>query len=232
MRGLQLLGADPTQAMASMNPYAAILQAAGALAESGISTYQKGEAEKKTSWEREEAGRKSAADAEAALATAVAADRRAVEARAAASAAREEAAAAKGPAKAAAEARAAAEEAAAGAAEAAQDRAGARVPLDVVDRRVEAVEKSLDEATARLRVTNDARNRALVEAWTKAYNKAANRQVVARGAPGADAASPSRGSWWVRPVVGPVPGWGVVAGGAGLLAIIVAVLVKMLGGHR
>ena len=64
-----------------------------------------------------------------------------------------------------------------------------------------------------------------------------SEEVVAAARAVEDAAEKARaaaksGSWWTRPAVGPVPEWGVVAGGAGLLAIIVAVLVKMLAGGR
>ncbi len=35
-----------------------------------------------------------------------------------------------------------------------------------------------------------------------------------------------KGSWWTRPVLGPIPGVGVAVGGAGLLALVIGLLVK------
>jgi hypothetical protein len=73
----------------------------------------------------------------------------------------------------------------------------------------------------------------LVKQWTATANKAHGGAVASiddettdkKGGKGKKAQV--GGSWWTRPVVGPVPGYGVAAGGAGA-AVGLGFLVRSL----
>ena len=83
--------------------------------------------------------------------------------------------------------------------------------------RADAAQKALDAATAAARKNpKDAYKMALARAWVQIANVADNALVKAADQPkGGDTGWGE--SWWTRPAVGKIPGWGVVAGGGGVL---------------
>ncbi len=197
--GVNHVGLDPAS-------FGSIFQAAGELAKGGISIYEQDKAEKKAS-----------ADDKAKLTAVIAADIAASTAAAKAESAVQTKASSAEVDKVAAEA-----------AGRAQDRAGAALPASLAPQRVEAAEKQLAAATAQAQKNPKAPYAvALLKAWTATVNKANNTQISS-----ADVAPRRTGeggeSWLTRPVVGPVPGWGVAAGGVGLAAVLGLVLRRVM----
>lgn len=134
---------------------------------------------------------------------------------------------------------AAADAAAAATLSAAQDAAGGKLTADQTAARVDAARKALDDATAKALAMKgkpgETFARCVVDAAQATYNKASGQQIkqsssVAVGPDGASKGvsklppEQKSGSFWTDPLVGPVPGWGVVAGGAGVGAILWRVL--------
>ncbi len=200
---LELLGVDHV----GLDPasFGSIFQAAGELAKGGISLYETDKAEKKAS-----------ADDKAKLAAAVAADIAASTAAAKAESSVQTKAASAEVDKAAAEA-----------AGRAQGRAGAALPPALAPQRAEAAEKQLAAATALAQKNPKAPYAvALMKAWTATVNKANNTQISTADA--VPKASEAGESWLTKPAIGPVPGWGVAAGGVGLMGILGLVLKRVL----
>lgn len=117
---------------------------------------------------------------------------------------------------------------AAQAAQAAQDVAGAKLPADQIPARVAVAKKALDDATAKWRDMKPGQPgldfaKCKVDAAQATFNKASGQQIT-KQVPDDAGASKATGSFWTDPLVGPVPGWGVVAGGAGVGAILWRVL--------
>lgn len=193
---LELLGVDECVGL-DAGSFGSIFQAAGELAKGGISLYEQDKAEKKA-----------AADSDAKLKAVIAAD-----VAASVAAARADVSAQ------AKSASAQVDKAAAEAAARAQDRAGSALSPTNSAQRAEAAEKALAQATAKAQASpKDAYAVALMKAWTATVNKANNVQLTAD-----QPARPAEGggeSWLTRKVVGPVPGWGVAAGGVGLVGLI------------
>lgn len=126
---------------------------------------------------------------------------------------------------------AAADAVAAAALSAAQDAAGAKLPADQITARVDVARKALDDAAAKSIVAKgkpgEAFARCMVDAAQVTCNKAAGLQIrqsssAADVSKGASKPAPEQKSsnFWTDPLVGPVPGWGVVAGGASVGAIL------------
>ncbi len=120
---------------------------------------------------------------------------------------------------------AAADAATAAAQVAAQDAAGARLSTEQIPARVAAARKVFDDAEVRLRTMKGKHGevfaKSMADAAQATYNKASGQQIVRQvpddaGVPRAE----QKISFWTEPLVGPVPGWGVVAGGAGVGVIL------------
>lgn len=201
--------------------YGGIIQAAGNLAQGAVSAY-----------DADQAAQAASASDKAKLSTAIAADAAAANTRAAALTSAALAASAIGPTATTAKAKAAADQAAADLASSAQDRAGAALPLPLGPARVEAAEKALEAATAKLQASpTDLYAQNLVKAWNAAINKANNAQIV-RSAPD----KPAKDSWLTQhTIISAVPNYGVVVGGAGIAAGIFyavkkGIFSRLLGG--
>lgn len=207
MDGLDLLGAEDKKGF----DYGALAQAAGGIIQYGTAAADKDKAEKK-----------SAAEEKASLETAVAADLTAATAAARAAVSQQ----LKSPS-------AAIDASAAATAIAAQDRAAAKLSSDAADKRADAAEKALADATkAAQAAPKDGYKAALVIAWTAIVNKAHNTSIVTSdgGSGGGKRGKGDDGgqkNWFVRPVLGPIPGGGVLAIGAGVLAGLAFVVKKL-----
>lgn len=126
---------------------------------------------------------------------------------------------------------AAADAAAAAALSTAQDAAGAKLTTGQITARVDAAKKALDDAAAKLLAMKgkpgEAFAKCMVDAAQATYNKASSQQIK-QSSSTADASKQApeqkHGNFWTEPLIGPVPGWGVVAGGAGVGAILWRVL--------
>lgn len=180
-----------------------LIQTAGNAAQFGVTAYQKSEADKKA-----------ASDQASALKRAIEADANASVAVARARASEQ----GKTP-------TAAVDQMAAQTAVAAQDRAGVGLNSESSRKRAEAAERALAEAIKNAQAApKDIYKAALVAAWTQTVNKAQNTTIVTQPSPtGLPPAAPE--SWFTRPVLGPIPGYGVLLGSAGL-ATGVGLLVK------
>ena len=125
---------------------------------------------------------------------------------------------------------AAADASAALVAAAAQDAAGAKLHASQVPARVAVAKKALADATAKQRETKgkpgEVFAKCLVDAAQVTFNKASGLKIIEQTSNGVGSDGPKKesGNFWTDPLVGPVPGWGVVAGGAGLGAILWRVL--------
>lgn len=202
---LHLLGAEqPGQAAAQAaggfswgGIVGPILQFAGEAGKTGISM-----------WEQNETQNRLAAEEQSKLTAALDADRKAT----AAIARADVAVKLNMPTK-------AADQGAAEVAERAQDRAGAALSPAASAKRVTVAEDALEKAAAASQSDpKSAYKAALVRAWTKTANKANGITLVTSDSGRNISAGTARGgSWFTRPVVGPVPGWGVAVGGVGLL---------------
>ena len=113
---------------------------------------------------------------------------------------------------------------------AAQDAAGAKLAVDQVSARIAAAKKALDEAVAKLRAMKKGQPgkvfaKCLVDAAQVTYEKASKQGGSREGQRGASRdGEPKSGSFWTNSLVGPVPGWGVAAGGVGLGVIFWRIL--------
>lgn len=114
----------------------------------------------------------------------------------------------------------------------AQDRAAAVLSPEGSQARATAADKAADDALAAAQAKpTDGYLAALAKAWAQTANKAHAGSILS--ADDADGTAKSKGkgekkeSWFTRPVIGPVPGYGVVAGGAGL-AVGLGFIVKRL----
>lgn len=222
MDGLDFLGADPApqpqrHALGmDMGIWSSILKAAGGVAEGAIESKEQDDAKAKTS--KEEGDKVSAiinADNAAVVANARAAISELTKASSLAT-----------------------DKAAAQVAASAQDRASSDLSSSAQTKRADAADKALNNAIARSRSSpNDKYLAELVKQWTAVANKAHGGAIASvddetsdgkkgKGKKGKGDANVG-GSWFTRPVVGPVPGYGVVAGGAiGLTGL--GLLVKKL----
>lgn len=181
-----------------------IMQAAGELAQGGISMYEQEQAKK----DAEAKQAQSAAEAKRKLDAAIQADLNATLAMARAMASAQ----LKSPA-------AATDATVAEAMGRAQDRAAAGLSAADNEKRVDAAEKALDAAAMAASANpKDVYKQALAKAWTQTINKANYGSITGpvRQPQGGGGGS----SWLTRPAVGPVPGWGVALGGAGLAAVL------------
>jgi hypothetical protein len=102
---------------------------------------------------------------------------------------------------------------------------------DTAKKRSLAAEKALAEAIKNAQAApKDPYRAALVAAWTATVNKAQSMSIML--APSKTGFPPrmsqQEDSWLMRPVLGPVPGWGVAAGGVGLLALLGVVAKKFM----
>lgn len=116
---------------------------------------------------------------------------------------------------------------------AAQDRAGMNLDPETSKKRSREAEKALAEAIKNAQAApKDAYRAALVAAWTATVNKAQSMSIMLApsktGLPPQFTPAPEEKSWFMRPVVGPVPGWGVAAGGVGLLAVLGIVVKRFM----
>lgn len=111
---------------------------------------------------------------------------------------------------------------------ASSDKAAAALGPDSVTKRADAADAALAAAIARQqKAPKDEYQAALVRAWTTISNKAHGGAIASSDAPAAGGgkggkSGKSRGSdeeksWFVRPVLGPIPGGGVLALAAGAL---------------
>jgi hypothetical protein len=210
MNGLDYLGADPAPRQPrhalgmDLGIYSSILKAAGGVAEGAIEAKEADDAKAKTS--REEADKVSAIVA-ADNAAAVAAARAAISEQS------------KAP-------TLSTDKAAASLASAAQERVASGLSSSAQEKRAAAADKALESAINRARSSpKDMYLAELVKQWTATSNKAHGGAVASVDDETTDKKGKGKkgkgaevgGSWWTRPVVGPVPGYGVAAGGAGVV---------------
>ena len=119
---------------------------------------------------------------------------------------------------------------------ASSDKAGAALGPDSVTKRADAADKALADAVAREQKSpKDEYQAALVRAWTTISNKAHGGAIASSDAPAAGGGkggkrrgSDEEKSWFVRPVLGPIPGGGVLALGAGVLGGVAFAVKKFL----
>lgn len=193
---LELLGAEaPAGWGALIGP---IVQGAGELAKGGISIYEQHQAEEAAAAAKQKAVADDAAAARAAISADVTASLASARAQMAAQLK---------------QASAPIDREAAEMALRAQDEAGADLSPAASKQRVDAARKALETATRKAQASpKDVYAVSLMRAWTATLNKAGNRQIASATSlvPEAGQGGPS---WFTRPVVGPVPGWGVLAGG-------------------
>jgi hypothetical protein len=128
----------------------------------------------------------------------------------------------------------------------AADKAAAGLSADSQQKRADAADKALAASVAALQKSpSNEYQAALVTEWTAQANKAHSGSISAsddgsaddsgggkkgkggKGKKGADAG----GSILTRPVLGPVPLWGVLVGGAGILGVVGVVVKKMFFKH-
>jgi hypothetical protein len=192
--GLDTLGAEDVMAVGV--EYGPLLQAAGGLASGAISIAEQKKAEDAAK-----------ANESKNVAAAIAADKAAATAMAAA----EISAAGKTPS-------AAVDAQAAQMAITTQDRAAAALGADGHKKRVEAAEATLAAVVkvAQQKPT-DKYQAALVRAWTAVVNKANAGAIMGPMMPGSGFDGYGGQSWFTRPVIGRIPGAGVLAIGAGVL---------------
>jgi hypothetical protein len=109
-----------------------------------------------------------------------------------------------------------------------EDRAGAAgLSAESQKKRAEVAEGGLNAAVKAAQARPaDKYLAALVKAWGLVVNKANSGAIMAAGQPGASGFD-SYGSWWTRPAVGKLPGWGVVTIGVGLATAVGVVVKKM-----
>lgn len=128
---------------------------------------------------------------------------------------------------------AAADAAAAATAMARQDAAGAKLPPDRIPMRVAAAKRKLDNAVATWRSMSAGQPgydfaKCMMDAAQVTLDKASGYQFARQtpvagaqqGTAQQGAVKSKTGSFWTDPLIGPVPGWGVVGGGVGLSAIL------------
>lgn len=119
---------------------------------------------------------------------------------------------------------------------AAQDKAGSNLSSDNQEKRADAADKALDMAVKNAQAKpSDGYLAALVSAWTQTANKAHNGSITSsdddggkKGKKGKKDDGGGGQSWLTRPVLGPIPGGGVLALGAvvvtGLIFLIRALV--------
>ena len=115
---------------------------------------------------------------------------------------------------------------------AAQDRAGAALSSDGAQKRADAADKALADAVKRAQAKpSDEFLAAMVRAWQATANKAHNTSITSNDSDDDSGGKKGKGgkgkgkkdkddsgkNWFVRPVLGPIPGAGVIAIGAGVL---------------
>ena len=101
-------------------------------------------------------------------------------------------------------------------------------------KRAAAAKAALDRAVAEWQKAAAGANKGaarakqiMVEVADAIYGKTQYQRITANPGEGQSAAAGP--SWWTRPVVGPVPGWGVAVGSAGIAAAVGTILWKILG---
>lgn len=188
--GLDTLGAEEVGV-----DYGSILQAAGGLATAGVSAAEQAQKEKDAK-----------ADEEKKAAGAIAADQAAASAMARADVSAQTHAPS-----------ATIDAQAAQMAISAQDSAAAGLTANAQKKRAEAADATLAAVVkASQAKPGDKNQTALVKAWTTVAAKAHSGAISATGAPGSGLV-PGGESWFTRPVLGKVPGYGVLLIGAGAL---------------
>lgn len=101
----------------------------------------------------------------------------------------------------------------------AADRAGAKLSAGAQEARADAANRNRAAAISAAQASpKDASKKALVDAWTRLINKAQAGAIVASEKGPAEPPPPK--SFLTKPLIGPVPGWAVGAGGVGLLAYL------------
>lgn len=101
----------------------------------------------------------------------------------------------------------------------AADRAGAKLSAGAQAARADAANQSRATAISAAQASpKDAAKKALVDAWTMLINKAQAGAIIASDK--GEVVPREEKSWLTKPAVGPVPGWGLAAGGAALAAVL------------
>jgi len=223
MNGLDFLGADPAPRAQrhalgmDLGIYSSILKAAGGVAEGAIEAHEADEAKAKT--DKEESDKVSAV-INADVAAVVAAARSAISDLTKSNTA-------------------ATDKAAAQIAASAQDRVAQGLSSSGQEKRADAADKALNVAINRSRSSpNDKYLAELVKQWTTVANKAHGGAVASvddetsdkKGGKGKKGKGAAVGgdSWFMRPVVGPIPGYGVAIGGTGALVGLGLLAKKLL----
>lgn len=118
----------------------------------------------------------------------------------------------------------------------AQDEAGAGLSSDSAKKRGDAAKTALTSATQAWQsaaASKDADKIAKAEAVRKAadttYMKASNREIRDHAASVSMDEPPS---WFTRPVVGPIPGWATLVGGAGIATGLALLAKRLIWGRR
>jgi hypothetical protein len=107
----------------------------------------------------------------------------------------------------------------------AQDRAGANLSVGAAKKRAEAADQALAGVVKNSQANpKDGYATALVAAWKATANKAHSTAIVLSD--GTKGHLPEE-SWFTKPVMGKVPGYGVLAIGAGALGILGVVVKKV-----
>ncbi len=119
------------------------------------------------------------------------------------------------------------------------DKTGALVPAVLAAERVTAAELSLEMTTTKLQANpTDRLLQILRKAWQETLTSVQNAEIVQSDKPSSERVSTLQAaekSWFVRPVVGPIPGYGVVLGSAGVaglgwLAVKKRIFQRIFGG--
>lgn len=113
----------------------------------------------------------------------------------------------------------------------ADDTAGAALSADGQKQRAAAADSTLAMVVKAAQAKpTDAHQAALVKAWTAIANKAHSGAISGDGGKGGKDKSGfdgyGGGSWWTKPAVGKIPGYGVVLGGVGILGALGLVVKK------
>lgn len=114
-----------------------------------------------------------------------------------------------------------------------QDATAAGLSVDNQKKRSDAAKDNLKKYTKLWQSVSDdpVKSKAAqfrVQAAQLTYGKTQNQQMVTQGQLPPGSPPPHEQSWLTKKVVGPVPGWGVLAGGAALLSTLGVVVVKMV----
>jgi hypothetical protein len=108
-------------------------------------------------------------------------------------------------------------------------RAGAVLSVEGQQKRADAARKALENAVKNAQdKPSDGFRQALVKAWTQ-VETAAQSSAISAGGRRQGGLDDYGKNWFVRPVLGKIPGWGVVAGGTGIAGALWFAVKKFLG---